>query len=151
MRVNTPPRNIRLDDTNFGRDEQSEDEGNPEDVDDEILAQEQLHSRPESDTQLRKPGGKLPPRSVSDLSETFNHGRNASDPSMSMLDTIHGGSGLGPWDEIQLVRRQIAKLNHRLMAVELENQQQQQREMLLTVLVSCYFVGKFFMWLNRSH
>ena len=32
-------------------------------------------------------------------------------------------------EEIQLVRRQIAKLNHRLMAVELENQQQQQREM----------------------
>ena len=26
------------------------------------------------------------------------------------------------------MRRQIAKLNHRLMAVELENQQQQQRE-----------------------
>ena len=27
-----------------------------------------------------------------------------------------------------MMRRQIAKLNHRLMAVELENQQQQQRE-----------------------
>lgn len=70
---------------------------------------------------------------------------------MSMLETIQGGGGgQNPWEEIQLVRRQIAKLNHRLMAVELENQQQQQREMILTVLVSAYFVGKFFMWLNKS-
>ena len=57
---------------------------------------------------------------------------------------------MNPWEEIQIVRRQIAKLNHRLMAVELENQQQQQREMILTALVTCYFVSKFFMWLNRS-
>ena len=28
------------------------------------------------------------------------------------------------------MRRQIAKLNHRVMAVELENQQSQQREMV---------------------
>ena len=70
---------------------------------------------------------------------------------MSMLETIQGGGGgQNPWEEIQLVRRQIAKLSHRLMAVELENQQQQQREMILTVLVSAYFVGKFFMWLNKS-
>ena len=29
-----------------------------------------------------------------------------------------------------MMRRQIAKLNHRVMAVELENQQAQQREMV---------------------
>ena len=34
------------------------------------------------------------------------------------------------YDEVQMMRRQIAKLNHRLMAVELESQQQQQREMV---------------------
>ena len=39
-------------------------------------------------------------------------------------------SGLSMYDEVQMMRRQIAKLNHRLMAVELENQQQQQREMV---------------------
>ena len=50
---------------------------------------------------------------------------------------------------LQLVRRQIAKLNHRLMAVELENQQQQQREMIFTVLVTAYFFGKFIFWVNR--
>ena len=102
-------------------------------------------------------GGKLAPnRSASVESESYNNlgiGRQASDPSnLSMMDTIHGGRGdsVNPWEEIQIVRRQIAKLNHRLMAVELENQQQQQRELILTVLVTSYFVGKFFMWLNRS-
>ena len=55
-----------------------------------------------------------------------------------------------PFEELQLVRRQIAKLNHRLMAVELENQQQQQREMLLTALVTAYFLGKFIFWVNRN-
>ena len=38
--------------------------------------------------------------------------------------------GLSVYDEVQMMRRQIAKLNHRLMAVELENQQQQQKEMV---------------------
>ena len=57
---------------------------------------------------------------------------------------------LSPLEEIQLLRRQMAKLNHRLMAVEAENQQQQQREMILTLLVSAYLIGKVAMWINRS-
>ena len=57
---------------------------------------------------------------------------------------------LTTFEELQLVRRQIAKLNHRLMAVELENQQQQQREMIFTVLVTAYFFGKFIFWVNRN-
>ena len=43
--------------------------------------------------------------------------------------------GLTVYDEVQMMRRQIAKLNHRLMAVELENQQQQQREMVRLIHV----------------
>ena len=67
-----------------------------------------------------------------------------------------------------MMRRQIAKLNHRVMAVELENQQAQQREMVtvtlffrsafiflsvfqvLTVLCSAYFLVKAMVWLNKS-
>jgi len=60
------------------------------------------------------------------------------------------GEGLSVYEEVQMMRRQIAKLNHRLMAVELENQQQQQREMVLTVLVSAYFVVKAMLWINKS-
>jgi len=58
--------------------------------------------------------------------------------------------GLSVYEEVQMMRRQIAKLNHRLMAVELENQQQQQREMLLTVLVSGYFIVKVLVWVNKA-
>jgi len=58
--------------------------------------------------------------------------------------------GLSVYEEVQMMRRQIAKLNHRLMAVELENQQQQQREMVLTVMVSAYFVVKAMVWLNKA-
>ncbi len=61
-----------------------------------------------------------------------------------------GRENLTPYEEIQLLRRQMAKLNHRLMAVELENQQQQQREMILTVLVAAYFIGKAVVWVNKS-
>jgi len=60
------------------------------------------------------------------------------------------GDELSVSEEVQMMRRQIAKLNHRLMAVELENQQQQQREMLLTVLVSGYFIVKALIWVNKA-
>jgi hypothetical protein len=53
-------------------------------------------------------------------------------------------------EEIQLMKRQIAKLNHRLMATELENQQQQQRELVFTIAVSAYFLVKALIWINKS-
>eukprot|EP00093_Oithona_nana_P009922 09922.XXX_5831_6680_1 [CDS] Oithona nana genome sequencing. len=144
VRVTTPPRSIRLDDHNFPSvTNQSEDEQS-------LNGNEEYHDElPNQKSTLQSTIGM--PRSASVESESLAYGsRHASDPSMAMLETIQGGGGHNPWEEIQLVRRQIAKLNHRLMAVELENQQQQQREMILTVLVSAYFVGKFFMWLNKS-
>ena len=99
------------------------------------------------------------------------------DTSLRAGDSLE--SGLSVYDEVQMMRRQLAKLNHRLMAVELENQQQQQREMVsisenyvfstnivlgwifvlplltislqvLTVVVSAYFVVKALLWLNKS-
>jgi hypothetical protein len=60
------------------------------------------------------------------------------------------GEGLSVIEEVQMMRRQIAKLNHRLMAVELENQQQQQRETVLTVLVTGYFLVKILLWVNKA-
>ena len=160
VRVNTPPRNIRLDDHNFPNAQIEEDEGTVEELYDNLNdTQGNNSSRPSTGGGVSFKGvlaGKIAPnRSASVESESCNLGigRQASEPSnLSMMDTIHGGSGhsINPWEEIQIVRRQIAKLNHRLMAVELENQQQQQRELILTVFVTSYFVGKFFMWLNRS-
>ena len=165
VRVTTPPRSIRLDDHNFPSvANQSEDEqslnGNEEYHDELPNQKSTLQSTVERNSRSsllltpKRGLGKIGmPRSASVESESLAYGsRHASDSSMAMLETIQGGGGhsTNPWEEIQLVRRQIAKLNHRLMAVELENQQQQQREMILTVLVSAYFVGKFFMWLNKS-
>ena len=64
--------------------------------------------------------------------------------------TATGRENMTVHEELQLIRRQMAKINHRLMAVELENQQQQQREMILTILVAGYFIGKAVLWLNKS-
>ena len=47
--------------------------------------------------------------------------------------------------QVQMMRRQIAKLNHRVMAVELENQQAQQREM-----VNIYFQNFKMLSLNST-
>lgn len=72
------------------------------------------------------------------------------DSNSLVLDNFGARDNLTLIEEVQLMRRQMAKMNHRLMSVELENQQQQQREMILTVLVSAYFLGKIIMWINRS-
>lgn len=69
----------------------------------------------------------------------------------SYMSEVAAKESMTPFEELQLVRRQIAKLNHRLMAVELENQQQQQREMIFSILVTAYFFGKFVMWVNRTN
>ena len=70
---------------------------------------------------------------------------------LSYMSEVAAKENMTPFEELQLVRRQIAKLNHRLMAVELENQQQQQREMIFSILVTAYFFGKFVMWVNRTN
>ena len=57
------------------------------------------------------------------------------DTSLRAGDSLE--SGLSVYDEVQMMRRQLAKLNHRLMAVELENQQQQQREMVRYLEMYC--------------
>ena len=163
VRVNAPPRSIRLNEVHHfannsiqvANDDSSDEDEN---VENEIL----YSSQPMSDqinrstSSLKTPereknAGKHMIGSSSIESGSFNYGRPSSDPLISMMETIHrcGNShNMNPWEEIQIVRRQISKLNHRLMAVELENQQLQQREMILTALVTCYFVSKFFMWLK---
>ena len=151
MRVNTPPRSIKLNDLPNTK---LDDDDNDEEEDAAIYLQpiSERISRPSSQNTPKREYGKALPRSSSVESGSFAYGRPSSDPSLSMMETIHGGNShnMNPWvcylkkasilkcilfyefnlqEEIQLVRRQIAKLNHRLMAVELENQQQQQREM----------------------
>lgn len=61
-----------------------------------------------------------------------------------------GGEGLTASEEIIHLRRQMAKLNRRIMAVELDNLQRQQREKILFALGMAYFVIKTLLWASRS-
>jgi len=86
-------------------------------------------------------------RAVGNIKARVERGGSVDCDSSLRAESVEG---LTVYDEVQMMRRQIAKLNHRLMAVELENQQQQQREMVLTVVVSAYFVVKALLWINKS-
>lgn len=57
--------------------------------------------------------------------------------------------GLLPIEELSHLRRQMAKLNRRIMALELDNMQRQQREKYLLALGLGYFLVKFVIWLNK--
>jgi len=120
VRVQTPPRSIKLDEVPFPT---ASDEPTPSE-------QEQ------------------PPFRRNFSKGSFERGGSIEyTPDTSLKND--GGGEISLFEEVQMMRRQIAKLNHRLMAVELENQQQQQRETVLTVMVSGYFLVKVLLWLNR--
>jgi len=62
-----------------------------------------------------------------------------------------GGDGLAPAEEILHLRRQMAKLNRRVMALELENLNRLQKEKILYGLGIAYFLLKAIVWMNRSY
>jgi len=70
------------------------------------------------------------------------------DPEVSLSQGSE--QNLSLYDEVQRMRTQMAKLNHRLMAMELESQQQNQRWQVASVLVSAYFLVKALAWMNRN-
>lgn len=57
---------------------------------------------------------------------------------------------LTPSEEILHLRRQVAKLNRRVLTIELENMNRQQREKVMYAIGLAYFFMKAFMWLNRK-
>jgi len=161
VRVYTPPRSIRLDDNSAF----------PVHHNDELLLlsdEEGIEQSINSGAPQRYPNSNNRtnsnnrPSSSGSAKEMLSSSLGKDSSFMMMAAPVEGGRGAGgasevavrenmtPFEELQLVRRQIAKLNHRLMAVELENQQQQQREMIFTILVTAYFFGKFVFWVNRA-
>lgn len=60
------------------------------------------------------------------------------------------GEGVTPAEELQHLRRQMAKLNRRVMALELENLNRMQRDKILYGLGIAYFLLKAVIWLNKS-
>jgi mitochondrial fission factor len=53
-------------------------------------------------------------------------------------------------DEILHLRKQVAKLNRRLLNVEIDNLQRTQREKILCIMGVAYFVLKAIFWMNRK-
>ncbi|XP_046734718.1 transport and Golgi organization protein 11 [Diprion similis] len=66
-------------------------------------------------------------------------------PSYNSLDV-----SLPPSEEIQHLRRQVGKLTRRILAVEVESQQRQQRDKILYAVALSYFFLKTFFWLSRN-
>lgn len=63
---------------------------------------------------------------------------------------VGSGDGLTPSEELVHLRRQMAKLNRRVMAIELDNLQRQQREKIIYAIGLAYFFFKTLFWLARS-
>lgn len=65
-------------------------------------------------------------------------------------DTPPLGEMLTPSEEVLHLRRQIAKLNRRMLSIEIDNVQRQQREKVIYCLGLAYFLLKAIFWLNRN-
>lgn len=63
---------------------------------------------------------------------------------------IGGGDGLTPAEEIQHLRRQMAKLTRRVVDLEVENLYRLQREKILYAVGISYLLLKTIFWLNRD-
>lgn len=61
-----------------------------------------------------------------------------------------GGEGLTSAEEILHLRRQMAKLNRRVMALELDSLNRLQKEKILWGFGIAYFLLKAIIWMNRS-
>ncbi|XP_012251185.2 transport and Golgi organization protein 11 [Athalia rosae] len=128
VRVQTPPRVLTLDDHFFPA------------VDEEDLT--------EFADQRVDPRSTVPRSHVrydaQSQSQIVRHAREET-PSFNALDV-----SLPPSEEIQHLRRQVARLTRRILAVEVEAQQRQQRDKILyAAAVACFFLKTFF-WLTRN-
>lgn len=62
----------------------------------------------------------------------------------------HGTDSLTAAEEVQHLRRQMAKLNRRVMALELEYLSRLQKEKIMYGIGIAYFLLKAIFWLNRN-
>jgi len=143
VRVQTPPRNIHLDEVNFPSARDQPYCVAPSPPTGSIKLEDVAYPSADEGIQTPDHNVKAKQRSITVAkSSSFEHDLS--------LRAGESTESLSVYEEVQMMRRQIAKLNHRVMAVELENQQAQQREMVLTVLCSAYFLVKAMVWLNKS-
>lgn len=60
------------------------------------------------------------------------------------------GEHVTPSEEVLHLRRQVSKLNRRVLTIEIDNLQRQQREKVVYCIGLAYFLFKAIMWLNRN-
>lgn len=121
VRVQTPPRILTLDDHYFPAVDEEEPNSYPTETKDSLSSKS--HGQYSTETQIVR----------------------EQTPAYSALNV-----SLPPSEEIQHLRRQVGKLNRRVMAIELEMLQRQQREKILYALTLTYLILKAFSWLTRN-
>ncbi|XP_054273335.1 transport and Golgi organization protein 11-like isoform X1 [Macrosteles quadrilineatus] len=122
VRVQTPPRVIKLDEHYFPS------------ADDEFAPQ-QLPMEP------------LPVSRV-DQSKAMDVSVDQRSAALAQRE-LYSVEGMSTAEEVVHLRRQLAKLNRRVMAMELHSQQQWNREKILYFSVAAYFLLKGLVWLNH--
>ncbi|XP_066601143.1 transport and Golgi organization protein 11 isoform X2 [Prorops nasuta] len=122
VRVQTPPRVLTLDDHYFP----AVDEDHPAPFVEEVRGTVAPNVPNPAETQI------------------VRHTREQT-PAYNALDV-----SLAPSEEITHLRRQVGKLNRRVMAVELEMIQHQQREKIFYAITLAYFIIKAFSWIGRN-
>lgn len=73
-----------------------------------------------------------------------------SNPYREFTPPIEGNEGLTPAEEVLHLRRQLAKLNRRVMALELENLNRLQKEKFVVGFGIAYFLLKVIIWMNKD-
>lgn len=125
-RVQTPPRTITLDSYSYPG------------IDDPSPIMDDKYDK-ESSTPGSILGSSIMPRN----SNSFMHPpRDSGTPGMT--------TDLSPSEEVSLLRRQVGRLNRRVMSLELDTQQRSHREMIMYTLGVAYFLIKAMLWMNRN-
>lgn len=126
VRIPTPPRILTLDDHYFPTVDEEEPSIYPTEIKEPISASKS-HGQYSTETQI------------------VRHAREQTPPSYNTVNV-----SLPPSEEIQHLRKQVGKLNRRVMAIELEMLQRQQKEKILYALTLTYLILKAFSWLTRN-
>ncbi|KAH8371506.1 hypothetical protein KR093_007749 [Drosophila rubida] len=171
MRVQTPPRVITLTDHHFPSASEDSTPLHPngshyrhdldgDDEDDEQNATQYVRSNGNvrmgfhnsNDANSVESDSQLTTGSASKRSQLLQQQQQQNNLDGSMLAHREGTpmGELTPHEEILYLRRQLAKLNRRVLNIEINNEQRMQREKIVYCLGLAYFVLKTIFWLNRN-
>ncbi|XP_026485005.2 transport and Golgi organization protein 11 [Vanessa tameamea] len=136
VRVSTPPRVITLDQHYFPS------------ADD--YPNDMPSSPPKNVRTIHAVGGRV--QALTPLPDHFNES-TMTESRLVLRDPtppMGNGEGLSTSEELVHLRRQIVKLNRRVMSIEAEQLQRQQKEKIAYAISIAYLLFKVIAWLNRS-